>query len=73
MEWRVESVKSGVWSGGGEFEDFGSVKCDVGSVECEVESVMRGVESGECEVWSVSVECGVEIVMRGVESVESGV
>ena len=49
------------------------MKCDVGSVECEVESVMRGVESGECEVWSVSVECGVEIVMRGVESVESGV
>ena len=38
-----------------------------------MESVMRGVESGECEVWSVSVECGVEIVMRGVESVESGV
>ena len=49
------------------------MKCDVGSVECEVESVMRGVESGECEVWIVSVECGVEIVMRGVESVESGV
>ena len=55
----VESRECEVWSveWGGEFEDFGSVKCDVGSVECEVESVMRGVESGECEVWSVSVEC----------------
>ena len=51
------------------------MKCDVGSVECEVESVMRGVESGECEVWSVSVECKCGVWSGDCEvwSVESGV